>query len=65
MTSAELDQIHKLIGELGHYTKASEQYGHAGMAAAMRNAGAMLQRCLNELEAAEQTRGRLWEKIDG
>ena len=57
MTKAELDMIHKLIGELGIYANAARQYGHGGMTAAMTNAAAMLQRCLDEAEQKDKVDG--------
>jgi hypothetical protein len=51
MTQAELDQTHRLISELNIYATAASQYGNYGMTAAMRNAAAMLQKCLDEAEA--------------
>ena len=57
MTPAQLDMIHRLISDLAIYAKAAEQYGNGGMAAAMRNASAMLQIALDEAEAKEKADG--------
>ena len=53
MTDAQMDLAHKLVAELSMYAKASDQYGHGGMAAAMRNAADLLQRMIEEAEAKQ------------
>lgn len=54
MTKHEIDLAHKLVGDLGICAKAADQYVNANMAAAMRNAAALLQKMIDEYEAAEQ-----------
>jgi microcystin degradation protein MlrC len=51
MTKAQLDLAHKTASELSMYAAAANQYGHSGMAAAMRNAASLLTKMVEEAEA--------------
>lgn len=55
MTKAQLDLAYKTTAELSMYANAAQQYGHSGMADAMRTAADLLTRMVEEAEVAEPT----------
>ncbi len=54
MTKADIDLAHKLVGDLGHCVRAMEQYGNGKIASTMRNTTSLLQKMIDEYEAAGQ-----------
>lgn len=54
MTKYEIDMAHKLVGDLGICAHAADQYVNPSMAAVMRNAASLLQKMIDEYEAAEE-----------
>jgi len=53
MNDAHLDLAHRLVGELGQYAKAIDQYGNDRIAACMRNAASLLTLMIDEAELAK------------